>query len=177
MVQGFKRRLFIQIGVTAGLIILFSIFIVLLNSDINKSGLSIDAAKEKLNLRSQTIELLSSSNNDLKKAEPLLANLKTILPTQDELINFPAEITAIAKGYGVDIGFEWKKGGTAGTPDGAGTVLFAMTLSGGYGDLSDFLAALERHRYFIRMEGVEILRTDRTPNIFTIKTNGTIYTN
>lgn len=183
MMQGFKRRLFIQIGIAVGLIILFSIFIIILNADINKRGLSIEDARVKLAMRNQTIELLSSSNSDLKKAEPLLQNLKNILPSRDELIYFKAdELPALAKEYGLFIGFEWtKSGATAGTDSSPSYLQFSMNLSGSYENIIGFLRALERHPYFIQINLTSIERTAPKvagdPNIYIVSTSGKIFFN
>lgn len=172
MVQGFKRRLFIQVGIALALIVLFTIFIVLLNSDINKRELSIEVSKEKLALRNQTIRLLSSSNDDLKKAQPLLANLKSILPNHDQLFTFKDEIAQTAKGYGVSIGIDFPKGGEQpGSETQPGSVKFEMTLSGSYENLVSFLKAFEMHRYFMQIDGIEII-IGKTADEFFLKTSG-----
>lgn len=176
MVQGFKRRLLFKVLVAVGLIALLALFSIVLNMDINKSELSIAASKEKLALRAKTIELLSSSNNDLQKAEPLLENLKTVLPTHDQLFSFKDELTKSAKSYSVTIGVDFPKGGEVpSTATEPGTVKFDMFLSGSYENLIAFLKTFEKHRYFIRMDAIEVIRTASSPSVFTLKTSGKIY--
>lgn len=183
MMKGFKRRLFIQIGIAAGLIILFSVFIIILNADINKRGLSIEDARVKLAMRNQTIELLSSSNSDLKKAEPLLQNLKSILPSQDQLIYFKEdEIPELAKEYGVLVSFDYSRtGAVVGNDSGPSSLQFSMTISGSYENNLGFLQALEKHPYFMQINLTSVERTTPKaggdPNIYTIRTNGKIFFN
>jgi Tfp pilus assembly protein PilO len=177
MMQGFKKRLLIQIGIALGIIILFAVFIIILNIDINKREAQIIDFKQKLALRTQSIELLSNSNNSLSSIEPLMQNLSTILPSQDQLIAFPEELSKLAKSYGVSIGFNWKKGGVASTKSTPGTILFDLSVGGEFDDIIGFLRTLESHRYFIEIGSIEMVRTERTPDIFSFKTSGTIYIN
>lgn len=151
-----------------------TVFIIVLNYDINKRDQTITEIKQQLDLRDQTIALLSTSNNDFKKAEPLLASLQNILPSKDQLITFPSELQTIARGYGIDIGFTFgsEVGSSATEP---GSIKFSMTLAGEFPDIVDFLEALERHKYFIKFDSVDIRRTNN--DIFSLVTNGIIYTN
>jgi hypothetical protein len=106
-----------------------------------------------------------------------MQNLSTILPSQDQLIAFPEELTKLAKSYGVSIGFNWKKGGVASTKSTPGTILFDLSVGGEFDDIIGFLRTLESHRYFIEIGSIEMVRTERTPDIFSFKTSGTIYIN
>ena len=172
MVAGFKKRLLIKSGIAAAIILALAIFIILLNTDINKHIDEIIAANQEFALRSQTFNLLSSSNTDLKRAQPLLETLQTILPSKDQLITFPDELQKSANGYGVSVGFSFGSE-TPSTATQPGNIKFTMTLAGSFTDIVQYLKFIEGHRYFIRLDSVDIRR--ETIN-FSLLTGGVIFT-
>ncbi len=173
MVSGFKKQLVKQVGIAGGAIALLTLFIIVLNFDINKHSDAISVVKDKLELRNRTIELLSSSNNDLKKSEVMLDKLRTILPEKDDLIDFTPEIAKLAKSYGLEFGLE-RKTEQVSTPSDAGFLRFIMTVSGEMKDIYDFLSAFEKHRYLIRLDSIDI--RSLTKNKLTMTVMGAIYT-
>ena len=173
MLAGFKKRLWITIAISGGGLLLLATFIIVLNYDINKRERAIMEQKQMLELRNQTIALLSSASNDLRRIEPMLAMLENILPNKDQLINFPTELNKAAKGYGVDIGFTFGPE-KAGTPEGPGNIKFTMTLAGAFSDIVDFLRVIERHQYFIKLDSIDV--RPAANNNFSLLTSGVIYT-
>lgn len=170
---GFKKKLFTQIGIAIGSVILLVIFIVLVNSDINKRVESIEQAKGEIALRIRTIELLTGTNSDLKRAEPLFARMQTLLPTKDQLINFPRELQQAARNYALELGFSFGAERLA-VGDTPGAIKFTMTAAGDYDNIVDFLRYVEQHRYLISLDSVDTHRS--TKDSFSFLTSGEIFT-
>ncbi len=170
----FTKKLLRHIGIAAGIIAILASFIMALNMDINRRVVAISDARSALALRSRTIELLTGTNTDLKKAEPLLASMQSLLPTKDLLINFPRELQKAAKNYLVDVGFSFgvERPPEKGQPGG---IKFTMTVAGDYEGILDFLQFVETHRYLITLESVDVRRAAQTG--FSLLTSGEIYTN
>lgn len=173
ILEGFKKKLLTHVAISLGIIALLALFIVLLNGDINDRVTKIQKAKNEISLRTQTIELLTGTNSDLKKADALLANLKDILPNKDQLIDLPRELQRTAKTFVVDLGFSFgpELAAAAGKP---GTIKFTMTAAGTYDNIVDFLTSVESHRYLISLDSVDVHRSGKTN--FSLLTSGQIYT-
>ncbi len=169
----FQKKIFLQTGVGIGIITILALFIILLNADINKQVDRIEAAKKELELRNQTIALLTGSNSDLRRATPLLKQLQEVLPDRDDLINFPRELNQQALSYGVDVGFSFGPE-RLGSDKEPGSIKFMMTIDGSYDSIVDFLRFIEKHRYFIAINSVDIRRS--APTKFALQTSGDIYT-
>ena len=171
--DGFKKALFKHIGIALGIIIILALFIVALNGDINSRAAAINAAHDELALRAKTIDLLTGSNSDLKKADELLLNLQGLLPNKDQLIDFPRELQRTAKSYAVEVGFSFGAERTS-TPEAPGAIRFTMTIAGTYDDVVDFLKFVEGHKYLISLDSIDIRRSNK--ETFSLLTSGEIYT-
>jgi hypothetical protein len=168
-----NRRLFIQLAIAVGSVLVLSLAVLFLNSHINSQVENMASQKRDIALRNRTVELLAGGNSDLKRAEPLLARLQSVLPAKDTLLAFSRDIKTFGKQFGVTVGFSFgvEKAGTESEP---GTVNFSLSASGEYDDLMAFLDFLENHPYFIRFDGISLGYQKETQ--YTISTSGVIYT-
>lgn len=173
VLAGFKKKLFTQIGIALGAILLLAIFIFLLNKDINTRIEAIEKAKGEIALREKTIELLTGTNTDFKRADPLFENLKSLLPNKIELIAFESSLLQRAKTFAVESGFKFGAE-KAGTTEEPGTIKFTMTAAGSYEDIIDFLKYVEGHKYFISLDSIDINRS--SPNKYSSLIFGEIFT-
>lgn len=173
VLAGFKKKLLIHVGIALGVIAVPAIIIIVLNADINRRVTTITGYKQEQQLRVQTIDLLTGTNNDLRRADPLLATMQTLLPNKDQLINFPRELERTGTNYGVEIGFSFGAEKPASAQD-AGSIRFSMTITGAYEDIVAFLKYVEQHRYFISVDSVDVRRSTR--DNFSLVTSGEIYT-
>jgi hypothetical protein len=168
-----NNRLFVQLSIAVGSVLVLSLTVLFLNSHITKQVEQMASQKRDIALRNRTIELLAGGNSDLKRAEPLLARLQSILPAKDTLLSFSRDVKAFGKQFDVTVGFSFgvEKAGTEAEP---GTVNFSLSASGEYDNLMNFLGFLENHPYFIRFDGVSLgYQKDAQ---YTISTSGVIFT-
>ena len=173
MLSGFKKQLLTQIGIALGTVLVFALFIILLNSDINKRIEQINKYRGDLAFRNQTIEVLSTAKSDLVRAQPLINNLEGLLPDKDSLVNFPRELEQIAKARKVDFGFGFGNE-QAGSAEAPGFIRFTMTAVGEYGALIAFLSDLEAHHYFISLDTFDMTR--QINGVYSVLSSGIIYT-
>ena len=171
--DGFKKKLFKQLGIALGIIIVLSLFIFALSKDINSRADSITESHNELELRARTIDLLTGANGDLKKADDLLVKLQGLLPNKDQLIDFPRQLQSNAKLYAVDVGFSFGAERTA-TAKAPGAIRFTMTVAGTYDDVVDFMKYIEGHKYLINLDSIDVRRS--TKDNFSLLTSGEIYT-
>ncbi len=169
----FYKRLLIKLSIAAGLISVLSAGLVIFNSHLNKLVRQIDQEKAEITLRNRTIELIAGSNTDLKKADPLLARLQSIIPPKDQLIGFSRDISNYGKKFNVDVGFSFGTE-TAATATDSGSVNFTLSATGHFDDIISFLQFLEQLPYFIRFDGVTT--SYQLNNQYNLTTTGAIYT-
>lgn len=170
--DGFKKQLLRQIVIASSILLILALFIILLNWDINKRAASIEESKIALELEARTVQLLGGASGDLKKVEPMLAELRSLLPAKDDLINLPRELERVGKQYAVTVGFGFSTEEPA-TEKLAGTISFKLTVSGSYDDIVDFLKYIEAHRYIISLYDtkVDMVKT----GFYSLFTTGQIY--
>ncbi len=171
--NNFKKKLLIQAIILGAGVFLLALLIILLNADINKRAEKIVQYKRELEIRNQTIALLTNSNADFERAQPMETVLSDLLPSKDQLINFPKELDTLARGYSIQIGFSF---GTenASTETDPGLIRYTMALTGFYQDIVDFLKELEGHPYFITMDSIDVKLI--TGTTYSLITSGTIFT-
>ncbi len=103
---------------------------------------------------------------ELKKVAPIAASyqkaIDLLLPTRDQLFDFPAWLDSIARSEKVVLGFGFQ--GDASAPQGvaAGQVPFSLNLTGGLDTIAHFLKILESPqatRFMIGLDSIDITKT------------------
>jgi Tfp pilus assembly protein PilO len=169
----FNRRLIVHLGVAVVAVFLLLTSIIILNIRASAQVNSILNQKKQIALRNRTIELLAGGNSDLKRAEPLLAQLQNVLPKKDQLISFSREIKKLAKDMNLEVGFSFGSE-QSGSEKEPGSVNFSLSVTGKYEQVNDFLTKLEGHPYLIRIDGVAV--SYQLGSQYNLTTNGVIYT-
>lgn len=179
MLDSFKHRLIKMLALTLGIIALAATMIIFLNLDINKRVDAIAKSKERLFLRDQQINALSSLNAKMEKADAAMVVLNNILPEKDSLIAFPEEIKRIAKENSVNYTFSF---GTE-TPSSEGepgSINFGIRAEGDFDAVIAFLKELEKHPYFISFGDMDMqfaqVQAGQAEKKFSVVTAGKIYT-
>jgi Tfp pilus assembly protein PilO len=177
VLAGFKKKLLIQVSIGLGAVLLLSIFMILLNMDINKQADAIEQIKMQLALRARTIELLTSSKGDVEKAGMLLTKMQKMLPTEADQISLPREMQRLGATYGVETEFGYIGAKQPATDQQLGSMKFRMSVIGAYDDIINFLSYFEAHQYIMPFEFVDLSRKgkDKDGEKFALMTDGTIY--
>jgi len=170
VLEGFKKKLFIQIGIALGASVLFSTFIILLNIDINSRADKIQNSKLELALREKTNELLGGATSDNKKAAIYSENLKTIFPNREQQIAFRTLLINSGPKYGVIVDYQMDRPVKPDVPVG-----FTITAKGDFDNVVNFLKFVESHKYILVMNSVSASRAENQGN-FLVTIKGVIYT-
>ncbi|PIT93122.1 MAG: hypothetical protein COU06_01845 [Candidatus Harrisonbacteria bacterium CG10_big_fil_rev_8_21_14_0_10_38_8] len=163
----FTKKLLIHISIALGGSLLVIIAIILVNGDINRRLERITEHKVNFAIRDQALGILTGSGYDPERAQEAKEVLNTILPSSDELINFPKELRDIASTSNVSIAFSFGTENKS-TGDKPGDISFTMSASGDQDNLLAFLKEVESHPYFIQFFSVDY--KDRS-----LSTSGKIY--
>jgi len=113
--------------------------------------------KSDLALRISATGQLASLKADSDKAQPLFTILNSILPPKDDLINFGQSLTQLARTERIDLGFTFG----AETPAKGnlpGFIPFSLTGTGTYENFQKFLRDVEKSRYIVKFNSVDLVR-------------------
>ena len=157
MVNDFRKKLSLNIGLALILTAILAIFIIFIGYDINKRIFKIEAFREELKFRTNALNSLASLRQESEKAKPYFNMLQTILPTKDEIVNFLKELNDLAKINKIELGFSFGNE-ILGTPSEPGATNFNLTVSGNYNNIFNFLRSAEKSRYVIGWESVDLTR-------------------
>ncbi len=173
MADSFKKQLFRQLVIGLGVLVALLAGTQFAVWEFQKTAKRINAQKSELVFRSQATDQLASLKNDFEKAKPLLSALNEVLPPKDQLINFGKELSDLAKQRKIDLGFTF--GGEAPAENGApGFIKFAMTAETNYSNFVGFLTDIERSRFFIKFNSMDMNRVSGTDK-FNILASGQVF--
>lgn len=144
---------------------------VFIGFDINRRAFAIQNIERELAHRRNLHDAYERLKSEAGQAERSASFLTNVLPTPDELVSFPRELQAIAEPYGLTIGFKFKDQ-TSSTETTPGTLSFHMTASGTFERVIAFLKALEKSRFFIELNTIEL---NRGQNTYSVSLSGLVF--
>jgi len=160
MPKSFRRSLTISlIAIFVSFIASAAIFYVL---GIRLNSLSSKIAREKglIAQRKDLVDILTELKKVAPQAEPYNRAMDSLLPTQDQLLDFPRYLDALAKNYGVSLSFNFQGEPSAAQKDSPGSLGFALSLTGELSNNLEFLKALEAKsaRFLLAVQNFSLSR-------------------
>ncbi|OGY64345.1 MAG: hypothetical protein A3I24_01130 [Candidatus Harrisonbacteria bacterium RIFCSPLOWO2_02_FULL_41_13b] len=153
----FKKKILVNAIITLAIIIVLAIGLFFAGRGINQKVIKIESLRKELNTRLTALNSLTNLRQQSEKAKSLFGSLQTLLPTKDELINFPKELNGFAKANKVEIGFSFGSE-TAPAENQPGFTAFNLTLSGSYDNLVKFLKAIEGSQFFVGINSLDVTK-------------------
>ncbi len=141
--------------ITAGVVVMLALLATWVGYDLRRLALEVQRARQEWQSRVAAGNALATLQSDAVRAQPYRSTLENILPTKDNLIQFPREMAALGKQGGADVGvtFGNEFASIEKTP---GTIRFAMTIDGSYEAITAFMGGVERSRYIVAWDAVDI---------------------
>ncbi len=170
----FRRRLLIESGVYAGVIVVLSLGLFFLTQHITKQMEGILQTRDQIHFWSESTQTLANLKQDASQAAVYASALKTALPQKDQLINFVPDIRALAATNKVVITTSLG----AQEPDPNGTLIitsFSLSADGQFDNLLLFLAELKKSKYPIKFTTIDLTRKPGQKAGFTMIMRGAIY--
>ncbi|MDP3947300.1 MAG: hypothetical protein Q8Q41_01250 [bacterium] len=155
MPQEFRKWLFIQVGIIAGVLLILAASLWYMRADIGARIKGIREKQTKISIQIRAAGVLAALRRESDEAGPLVSKLESFLPSRDQLIAFSRDLERSAKARSV--GFSFGFGAeTAATEDAAGSAAFTLTTNGTLGNILMYLEDLEKSTHIIKMESVEL---------------------
>lgn len=157
--MNFKKRLLINIGVPFGICLFLASALVFLGSDIGKQTNQIKQLQENLSYYIEMTESLALLRQDSEKAKHYITELESVLPTRDQLVAFPGDLSIIAEQNKVDISSSLGQESFANDNE-LGKIDFTVAGQGEFNNFLNFLKLLKNSRYFIKFKTLDFSRQD-----------------
>lgn len=141
--------------------------------DINRRLITIQDSRRDIMGRNSAADQVLALRNQFQQARGELPFLQSLLPIQDQLINFPREAGVIARQKGVEFGFVFGAS-IAGDETAPGAVAFTASAKGTINNILDFLTAFESNKYLIGLDALTISANEE--KTYQAIINGKIFT-
>lgn len=142
-----------------------------LGYDIDRNVLAIQSNKREIITYAYSTEQQASLKADAGRARVERVFLENILPQQDGLINFPRDISALAKQNNVESAFQFG-GQVTGNETTPGYINFNLVVSGALNNWLQFLETLEKSRYLISFDSFNIAADNKK---YRFNVNGKVF--
>lgn len=145
----FKKQLWMSFGIIFGTVVIVSIGLYFLSSNLDAQASKIIADKALIARQVALLGSLAELKEDAPQAAAYTTAANTLLPSRDELINFPQWLTTLGQSHNVSVSFSFQGGTVPATDAAPGSDGFSLTVNGAIADLSAFLDDLEVHAPFL----------------------------
>ncbi len=146
------RSLWITLGAMAIAVAL----IIWVGYDVARLAKTVQQERSTQAERAMTTTALATLRADAFRAGAYRSTLENMLPTKDNLIQFPREMIALGKQANVEVAATFGSE-TPSTEKNPGTIRFAMTVDGAYDAIDAFLGSVERSRYIVAWDTIDIV--------------------
>lgn len=166
----FRKRLTIIIVILLAISTVLGGILIFVGSDISKRTEQIIQAKRDLLFRLQSTETLALLRRDSQGAKNYTYELNNILPSRDQLINFPRDLAIIARQNKIELNAGLGKESVS---DGnLAQTNFNMTGQGSSDNFIAFLKSVETAKYFINLDSIDFIQQGNT---FRALINGRVF--
>lgn len=169
----FKKKLAIELGITAVLIVGLLSGILIFASKLKSSSEEMSSLRKELALRSKSLNSVAAlrSEYDIKVKERMKILIASV-PVKDQLINIAKDFQLISSEAGLQSSFTFV-GETVATGDMLGKVTFKLSEEGSFEKLVEFISVLQKFHYLSSFDSFSLLRKQEGNSV--LATQGNIY--
>ena len=169
----FKKKLAIELGITAVLIVGLVSGILIFASKLKASAQEMIGLREELALRSKSLNSVAALRSEYDiKVKDRMKVLVSSVPVKDQLINISKDFQLISSKAELQSTFTFV-GEWAATNDSLGKVTFKLSEEGNFEKLIDFISVLQNFHYLSSFDSFSVLRKQEGNSI--LSTQGSIY--
>lgn len=169
----FKKKLAIELGITAILIVGLLSGILIFASKLKSGSEEISSLRKELALRSKSLNTVAALRSEYDiKVKDKMKILNASVPVKDQLINIAKDFQLISSQAGLQSSFTFV-GETAPTGDSLGIVTFKLSGEGSFENLVEFISVLQRFHYLSSFDSFSLLRKQEGNSV--LITQGNVY--
>jgi hypothetical protein len=158
MDKKFKREVWIGVAVILGSIILFLVASALISDQMATTSKQVADGRALIAKRADLLANLAEIKNNTSEAAAYQQKINNLLPSQEQLLNFPQILGSLASAHGVSFSFSFR--GTPTLPKGTspGMAGFTLDTSGSLDALNLFLNDIEvkATRFLISIDSLDL---------------------
>ncbi len=143
MPKGFRRSLIVSLIVIIAAFVVSAVAFYILGIRLNSISSEIGTKNGLIAQQIGVVDILTNLKKVAPEAEPYKQVMDSLLPTEDQLLDFPRYLDALAKNYGVSLSFNFQGEPRKAQKDSPGSLGFALNLTGQLSNNLEFLKALE----------------------------------
>jgi Tfp pilus assembly protein PilO len=157
----FKREIWLGVGIILGSIIIFLVSSTLFSDRMAASSQKISSTRMEIAKRTDLIVNLANIKNTSAEAEIYQQKMNSLLPSQEQLLNFPQALGALATAHGVTFSFSFRGTLTLPTALTPGVAGFSMDTNGTLDQLKIFLNDIEAKasRFMLSVDTFDLSQT------------------
>ena len=169
----FKKKLAIELGITAVLIVGLFSGIFIFASKLRTNAEEMVGLREELALRSKSLNSVAAlrSEYDMKVKDRLKVLISSV-PVKDQLINISKDFQLLSSRAELQSTFTFV-GESAATNDSLGKVTFKLSEEGNFEKLIEFISVLQNFHYLSSFDSFSLLRKQEGNSA--LSTQGSIY--
>ena len=152
----FNAQILFQVGITCVLLIVFAGATAYVRGDIKNRAERIDIARAELSLRQDAVGAYVLLKDASVRAEPYIQVLHTVLPTKEELINFPKVMRSLGEANAIDITVTFGRDSSGGVEGELMNTAFGISAEGSLVNLIRFLESVEQSVYFVAFTSLKL---------------------
>lgn len=132
----------------------------------------LEEAHQTIQSHARVLEREAALKADMARAQREGSYLDSLLPSSDNLIDFPRDISVWAAQYSVDVGFSFVKEYSA-TTNAPGYTTFVLTGRGTLANIFNMLRQMEASHYLIDFSQYDFV--SESESVYTLLINGQIF--
>lgn len=160
MEKKFKKEIWIGVGMILGSIAIFIAASTLLSGQMAVMSRQIAAARVAIAKRADLLANLAEIKSTSVEAAAYQKKINSLLPSQEQLLNFPQALAPLASARGVSLSFSFSGTPTLPQSDSPGVATFTLDTSGTLDALELFLNDIEARatRFLISIDGFSLFQ-------------------
>jgi len=159
MNENFRRDVWVGLGIMAASFVVAGIASWWFVNDIAHQADLIAKSRGLIQQREKLFEILAQFKKIGPEIDAYSSRLSRLLPTKDDLLDFPRQLDTMARVYGVSLNFTFQ--GETKTPENLGALSFTIDARGSYGNIVKYIRALETEspQFLITLANVDLSQT------------------
>lgn len=156
--QSLRRGLAFYISLIGGGFLVAGVALWWFSNDIQSLAEKVVAERSRIERRAGAIEILASLKRDAPATEEYRRAIDLVLPSRDQLLDFPRWLEGVARAHRLDVDFRFQGAQVAAGENVPGYVGFWMRTGGKLEEIVAFLKGLEleNSRFLVSLDAFDI---------------------
>jgi Tfp pilus assembly protein PilO len=173
-VKSFTKKITIELLLSVGVIILFGIGLWVSFGDLKSVGLQIISSRSSSSAKEQSFANLANLKQESVLAREKMNILRSTFPSREGILSFRDHANLLAKQWGVSSNFNFSSEHTSkdNNPD---SIEFSLAVSGNYDNVISFIEQLEKGRYYISINKMDIVAQGSNTSAYQAVIGGEVF--